>query len=234
MMLKKEVIASNVSVKVHLHKALEFRNEPEEHINTDKTLMNRNIGNATNESEITFEYKIKTAEELKQIEGFNIDDFKEIPFQTIIEYTKLTGIKCIRTITKMLKTSDDKDDVQQNANINILAVNAAQQASKLAKKGNFREAQAYTKNQKRFIKKNMRDDKDKEAYSKWKGAMGEMYDQLYEQNNMEEEMNIKAVAMPVDDNLNAKKKKKGFFSKLNDAMSNNMHKAMQFNSNNLQ
>ena len=95
MMLKKEVIASNVSVKVHLHKALEFRNEPEEHINADKTLMNRNIGNATNESEITFEYKIKTAEELKQIEGFSIDDFKEIPFQTIIEYTKLNGMKCI-------------------------------------------------------------------------------------------------------------------------------------------
>ena len=159
MMLKKEIIASNVSVRVHLHKGLEFRNENELQMNKERTLMNRSIGNATNDSEITFEYKIKTAEELKLIEGFNIDEFKEIPFQTIIEYTKLNGIKCIRTITKMLKVSDDAEEVQKNANINILAVNAAQQASKLAKKGNFREAQAYTKNQKRFIKKNMKDEK---------------------------------------------------------------------------
>ena len=234
MMLKKEIIASNVSVRVHLHKALEFRNENELQMNKEKTLMDRSIGNATNESEITFEYKIKAAEELKQIEDFNIDDLKEIPFQAIIEYTKMNGIKCIRTITMMVQTSDDMNEVQQNADINILAVNAAQQASKLAKKGNFREAQAYTKNQKRFIKKNMRDDKDKEAYSKWKGAMGEMYDQLYDQNNMEEELNIQAAMMPADDDMKSKKKKKGFFSKLNDAMSNNMHKAMQFNSYNLQ
>ena len=234
MMLKKEIIASNVSVRVHLHKGLEFRNENELLMNKEKTLMNRSIGNATNDSEITFEYKIKTVEELKLIEDFNIDDFKEIPFQAIIEYTKLNGIKYIRIITKTLKVSDDADEVQKNADINILAVNAAQQASKLAKKGNFREAQAYTKNQKRFIKKNMRDDRDKEAYSKWKGAMGEMYDQLYDQNNMEEELFLQAESMPADTSMKSKKEKKGFISKLNDAMSNNMYKAMQFNSQNLQ
>ena len=75
--------------------------------------------------------------------------------------------------------------------------------------------------------------KDKEVYSKWRGGMEEMYDQLYEQNNVEEELDLKAESMPVDKNIRSKKEKKGFFSKLNDAMSNNMHRAMQFNSENL-
>mmetsp|Transcript_29825 Transcript_29825/g.34176 ORF Transcript_29825/g.34176 Transcript_29825/m.34176 type:complete len:94 (+) Transcript_29825:108-389(+) len=93
MMLKKEIIATNVSVRVHLHKAMQFKNENELYMNVDKTLMNKSIGNATNESEITFEYKIKDPADLKKMENFNVDYLTEIPFQAIIEYSKLDGTK---------------------------------------------------------------------------------------------------------------------------------------------
>mmetsp|Transcript_1585 Transcript_1585/g.1926 ORF Transcript_1585/g.1926 Transcript_1585/m.1926 type:complete len:235 (+) Transcript_1585:1329-2033(+) len=233
MMLKKEIVASNVNIKVHLHKALEFRNEPEENLNAERTLLQRNIGNATNESEITFEYRIKSNTDLEKLENFKIEDLEDIPFQTIIEYTKLNGMKCIRTITKILKASDNINEVQENANMGIFAVNAAQQASKLAKKGNFREAQAYTHNRKKFIKNNLKNETDKVVYSKWKGAMNEMYDQLHEQNNMEEALDMQQISKPMDSQMASKKKKKGFFSKLGDKMSKNMQKQKRFNKNSL-
>jgi hypothetical protein len=36
---------------------------------------------------------MKEPEELKLIESFDIDKFDEIPFQSIIEYTKMDGMK---------------------------------------------------------------------------------------------------------------------------------------------
>ena len=232
-MLQKSAIATNVTVKVLLHKALEFRNEDESNLNKSKTLLRKVVGNATEDSEITFEYKIKDAEDLKEIEDFDIEKLEEIPFQAIIEYTRLDGMKCIRTITKKISTSDDMEEVQKDVNVDILAVNAAQQASKFAKRGEFRAAQAYTINQKRFMKKNARTEADKETYKNWKGNLNIMYDQLHDQNNMEEQAMVVAKAMPKESKMQSKKKKKGFFSKMGDALTSNMYNVSNMNSRKL-
>ena len=232
-MLQKSAIATNVTVKVLLHKALEFRNEDESNLNKSKTLLRKVVGNVTKDSEITFEYKIKDAEDLKEIEDFDIEELEEIPFQAIIEYTRLDGMKCIRTITKKISTSDDMEEVQKDVNVDILAVNAAQQASKFAKRGEFRAAQAYTINQKRFMKKNARTEADKETYKNWKGNLNIMYDQLHDQNNMEEQAMVVAKAMPKESKMQSKKMKKGFFSKMGDALTSNMYNVSNMNSRKL-
>lgn len=41
-------------------------------------------------------------------------------------------MKCVRTITAVQEISNDWEEVEKEAKIDILAVNAAQQASKLA------------------------------------------------------------------------------------------------------
>jgi Mg-chelatase subunit ChlD len=152
-MLKNEVIATKVTAKIKLHKALEFRNEDESDLNKDHTLLKKELGNVTEESEITFEYRVKSKKVLKEMKDLDLESLKFIPFQTIIEYTKLDGMKCIRTITQVQQVTDDEDKVKENVKVDVLAVNAAQQVSRFAQKGNFREAQAYGMNQKRYIQK---------------------------------------------------------------------------------
>lgn len=91
--LENPVIATNVTVKVKLHKALEFRNEQEEALSAFNTLLTRDMGNVTEESEITFEYRMKDAKTLAECKDINLQELKKIPFQTQIEYTKLDGMK---------------------------------------------------------------------------------------------------------------------------------------------
>jgi len=55
-LLDNKVIASNVIVKIKLHKLLKFRNENPNFIEKDETTFIRWIGNVTEESLITFEY----------------------------------------------------------------------------------------------------------------------------------------------------------------------------------
>ena len=54
-LLDNKVIASNVMVKIKLHRLLKFRNENPNFIDKDETFI-RWIGNVTEESLITFEY----------------------------------------------------------------------------------------------------------------------------------------------------------------------------------
>jgi len=131
------VIATNVTVKVKLHKGMEFRNENADNLSENNTLMTRPLGNVTEESEITFEYRMKDASVLAEMEDIDLLTLKEIPFQTQIQYTKLNGMKCVRTITAVQEISNDREEVEKEAKIDILAVNAAQQASRLASMGQF-------------------------------------------------------------------------------------------------
>ena len=229
-MLKKEVIATKVITKVKLHKALEFRNEDLANLSADKSMLIRDVGNVTEESEITFEYRVKDPEELAKLADFDADKIEQIPFQTIIEYTKLDGMKCIRTITKVQQVTDDVEKAKQDVKVDILAVNAAQQASKLAMKGNFREAQAYSINQKNYIRSNLQSNNDVQMFNNWKHHMNDIYNDIHDQNNIEE---WAAISSEVDEAAKSKKKKKGFFSKLGDKLSKNIQHNKNFTSSNL-
>lgn len=227
-------IATKVTVKVLLHNALEFRYEKAGDLDLKKNMLTKNLGNVVADTEVTFSYKLKEPEELKKIEGFDIEKFQEIPFQSIIEYTKMDGMKCIRTITKVLSVSDNEEEVKQDADLGILAVNAAQQASNLARAGQFREAQAFSMNNKKFFKHNVRNTDDQKYYKNWKKQMNEVYGQFHEQNNMEEIVQL-APAKDAVMSTNQKQKgaKRGFFSKMNDALSSNIVKNSRFTTKNL-
>ena len=97
--LSMPVIASNVTTKVKIHKGLEFRNEDKAHLDESKTLLVRELGNVTEETEITFEYRLKPPEQLAAMEDLDFAKLATIPFQTQIYYTTLDGMKCIRVIT---------------------------------------------------------------------------------------------------------------------------------------
>lgn len=78
--LQLPVIATNVVTKVKLHKGLEFRNEDPVNLSEDKTLMVRELGNVTEETEITFEYRLKSLKELIKMEDVDLTQLKNFPF----------------------------------------------------------------------------------------------------------------------------------------------------------
>jgi hypothetical protein len=64
-----------------LHKGLEFRNEDPINLSEDKTLMVRDLGNVTDETEITFEYRLKNLKELVKMDDLDLTQIKSFPFQ---------------------------------------------------------------------------------------------------------------------------------------------------------
>ena len=63
-----------------MHKGLEFRNEDPMNLSADKSLMVRNQGNVTEETEITFEYRLKPIKELVKMEEIDLTKITKFPF----------------------------------------------------------------------------------------------------------------------------------------------------------
>jgi hypothetical protein len=59
---------------------LEFRNEDPANLSEDKSLMVRQLGNVTEETEITFEYRLKSIKELVKMEDIDLAKITHFPF----------------------------------------------------------------------------------------------------------------------------------------------------------
>jgi uncharacterized ubiquitin-like protein YukD len=196
--LSSPIIATSVKMRVIIHKGLEFRNEEEENLNKDKNVLSKDFGNVTADSEMTFEYNVKSIEDLKMATEFDISKLVQLPFQTQIEFTKLDGMKCIRVITKVQEVSNDRKEVEKEADAEILGVNCVQQAAKLARRGSFRRAQAYMKGQRAYWGENENEEIQKEVRGNLH-KMQDMYGMLQLQNNMEEELYLSDAEQEEDD-----------------------------------
>jgi len=150
--LSEAVIATNVEVRVKLHKGFTFRNENPLNITEDGTLLIRSIGNATNGQEVTLEYSAKPSKELKEMKDIDLTKTTKLPFQTQISYRSLDGMKCVRLITKLQDLTFEREEAKKAADYHVLSVNAVQQTAKLAREGNYRGAQANAYHWKKMMK----------------------------------------------------------------------------------
>lgn len=126
--------------KVKLHKGLEFRHEDPESVTENNTLLTRDIGNVTEDTEITFEYTLKKIRELAKMDDIDLTKIKEFPFQCQITYKALDGSKCVRVLSQSQKISNDREELEHNADYKVIGSNAMQQQSKFAKVGEHRFA----------------------------------------------------------------------------------------------
>jgi hypothetical protein len=69
-----------VSLKVKLHKGLEFRNEDPASLSEDKSLMAKELGNVTEETEVTFEYRLKSLKDLVKMDDIDLTKISSFPF----------------------------------------------------------------------------------------------------------------------------------------------------------
>jgi len=129
------VIATKVQTRIQLHKGLEFRNEDPARLSEDRSVLVKELGNVTEDTEFTFEYRLKSLKELIKMDDVDLLKIQNFPFQAQITYFSLDGSKHVRIITKAQSVSNDRDQLEKHANFGILSTNAIQQSSKLAKKG---------------------------------------------------------------------------------------------------
>lgn len=61
--------------------------------------MKRWFGNVTEDTEFTFEYKMKPVGELLKLKDIDMAAIDALPFQAQIHYFAMDGSKCIRVIT---------------------------------------------------------------------------------------------------------------------------------------
>jgi hypothetical protein len=65
----------------------------------------------------------------------DLEQIKELAFQTQICYMALDGSQKTLVMTRVLKVSSDRTALEAQANTEMLRINAVQQASKLARIG---------------------------------------------------------------------------------------------------
>mmetsp|Transcript_9065 Transcript_9065/g.8528 ORF Transcript_9065/g.8528 Transcript_9065/m.8528 type:complete len:153 (+) Transcript_9065:551-1009(+) len=131
--LNLQVIATQVKLVVKLHKGLEFRNEDLVYLSDADTVLTKDIGNVTQNSEVTFEYKIKRVKELLLMDDIDLETLKTLPFQAQIYFKNRDGAECVRVLTHCIEIGSDRKEIENEANFEILGLNAIKQTSKLAK-----------------------------------------------------------------------------------------------------
>jgi hypothetical protein len=144
-LLKDRIIATNVTVKVRMHKALEFANEV---IGTVMgSTMVREIGNATGKTEMTFEYQIRPLEEVKKIPNFNIESMKSIPVQGVVTFKTVEGMKMMKVVNIQIPVTFNEEEYMKKINQKLIATHSNQTTAQLAQLGRFKDAR---KNMMRF------------------------------------------------------------------------------------
>ncbi len=88
------------------------------------------------------------------MKDINFEELKNLIFQIEITYRNKIGGKYIRVITKNMKVSDNKEEVEKQANYDIITACEIQKSAKLAGAGLYREAQAQAHVARKFLKKN--------------------------------------------------------------------------------
>jgi hypothetical protein len=152
-LLTTEVIATNVSIKVKLHKFMQFRNEHSSFIKDNGSTLAKSIGNATDDTELYVEYCMKKSDDIAKYDDLDFDKLQTVPFQSVIEYTSKTGDRCKRVVTATQKLCSEKEVIEQQAKYDIISTNAIKKTSKLAEEGLYREAQSNALAWKKMMKK---------------------------------------------------------------------------------
>ena len=212
-LLENEAIASEVELRMNLNKCLTFRDQEEKDLINDGSSIVQKLGNVAKETETYYEVKFKKAIKLAEMKDINFDELKNLIFQIEIKYRNKAGGKYIRMITKNMKISDNKEEVEKITNYDIITAAEIQKSAKLAGAGLIREAQAQAHVARKFLEKNKKKSKNSyESYQMFNNNMN-MFNQNLEynyqnQNNLNDEYEDDSDEEMEKEDLKVKKKKK--------------------------
>ena len=217
-LLENEALASEVEIRMNLNKCMTFRDQEEKDLINDGSSIVQKLGNVAKETETYYEVKFKKAIKLAEMKDINFEELKNLIFQIEIKYRNKEGGKYIRIITKNMQVSDNKEEIEKNANYEIITAAEMQKSAKLAGAGLYREAQAQAHVARKFLDKNKKNSKNSyESYRMFNNNMN-----LFNQNldyNYKNQNNFNLDEDDEEDedsNENNEKKKEGKMKKKKD------------------
>ena len=148
-LLENEAIASEVELRMNLNKCLTFRDQEEKDLSNDGSTIYQKLGNVAKETETYYEIKFKKAMKLAEMKDINFEELKNLIFQIEITYRNKIGGKYVRVITKNMKVSDNKEEVEKQANYDIITACEIQKSAKLAGQAQAHFARKYLKKNKK-------------------------------------------------------------------------------------
>lgn len=173
--LSTPLIATRVSAVVKIHSGLTFRNAEE--CLVDQNTLKQELGNVTADTEFTFEYYVRPLRELNAM-GINLDTCDKLTFQTQIHYTTLDGNVYMRVVTATQEITNDKEDAEREVDLEVIAINAAQAASKAVQQGKYREAKGAMRGWKDMISRNVQNEEDAANYNLYVDRLGTFQNEI--------------------------------------------------------
>ena len=153
-LLENKTLATDVQMKINLNKCMTFRDQEKKDLTNEFSSLFKKLGNVTKETENYYELKFKHASKLADMNEIDFDHLKNIIFQTEISYRNVKGGKYTRVITKNLIVSDNKEEINKVANMNIVSTLQIQKSAKLAGKGDLMSAQAQIHVARNYLNRN--------------------------------------------------------------------------------
>lgn len=178
-LLQNPVVATEVNVTMILHPGLKFHD-------SDSASMTTQVGNATKESSLTFEFELKSKDIIERL----VKEKQDLPFQVQISYTKkATGAKMIRVMSRAQPLTQDRDVAEQNANVQVLGLHSVQESARLAQQGNYTKARmrqmAYQKLGAATMSKKAVSVEEKKSYAAWRDQAAKLDEAIVTQKRKE-------------------------------------------------
>mmetsp|Transcript_863 Transcript_863/g.2076 ORF Transcript_863/g.2076 Transcript_863/m.2076 type:complete len:726 (-) Transcript_863:2569-4746(-) len=195
--LSDKLIATHASATVTMHKALTFRNAETGTVSMNGSQLTKTIGNVNTTTTFSFEYQMKSKVELADID---LSEVASLPFQVAIYYTKPSGQKCIRSITKLKAKTTDRRQAEASSNFNVMATHAQQVSAHLAQKGQWEKAQSSISSWNSALARNVRNEHDNAVFMNAASNMMMLSSALSEQQMEEADvgMHIDEASMDVE------------------------------------
>lgn len=137
---------------------MKFRNEAPENIKDEGRILQKIIANATKNTRISFEYDVRSDEDLQKLK-IDLRELKKVPFQAQIEYTSPTGGKFLRVISSVCDTTEEKEEMKKEANLGVVHHRITNQTAALYKKGNYVGSKEFNSKWSNYLDRNFQDKK---------------------------------------------------------------------------
>ena len=184
-LLENKTIATDVQMKINLNKCMTFRDQDKKDLTNDFSSLSKKLGNVTRETENYYELKFKHASKLAEMNEIDFDQLKNLIFQTEILYKNVKGGKYIRVITKNLIVSDNKEEINKVANMNIVSTLQIQKSAKLAGKGDLMAAQAQIHVARNYLNRNQFSNMNNQRiFHQFNNNINSFHNNLNSMNNM--------------------------------------------------
>ena len=187
--LENKAIATDVEIKMNINQCMTFRDEDKKDIINDGSTIFKKLGNVTLEKETYLELKFKEAKKLADMNDINFDELKNLIFQFVITYKNKNEGKYVRVITKQLKISDNKEEINKQANMNIVSTLQIQKSAKLAGAGRLMDAQAQIHIARNFLNNNINFMNNRLIFNQFNTNMNNFNSSLSMNNMMNSGMN---------------------------------------------